>query len=438
MNKKGMKEKNTRKDIKTKSVSPTKDLPKTFKPKRIILTVLLILLGLSWLLNRVRINEHSGVQVTSNNEAEVEINGMSVGKTPYYADNMEVGTADIKMTDTKSGQVWKEKITLDKGSLTSVHRDFGDVEYKSHGYVLNMEKQNKSSASVSITSTPANATVSIDSKPQGFTPFTMEAEPGSRVFTFTYQGYEDKTIYASPMSGYRLKMNFTMASLEIPPTLAPKTSTNNLPLLTSCDHVQILYHPAGLIRVNTPWEDSYNSFVIDSKKSPKLFDINYTDTDSGIRVTCHVFDKTPLIVATRLHPDHGSNAPGYIEVYDFNGNTVYANEDYLTKTRLSWVDINGGEIRFSGIYSTNYGLIDPSGEVIGCTSCGIDMVDYFTYDAKKNKFVSSNIKHLEEIKKIVIDQRYLTPEAYSSLSQAIKNLESGKDVSLFSSVIDLK
>lgn len=164
----------------------------------------------------------AGIQVTSHPDANVIINGKSVGKTPYYVENTEPGNATIQMSAIDSGQSWEGKVNLVSGTLTTVHREFGATPDKSHSYTLSFEKlANNKDSSISIISLPPNATVSIDGKPAGFTPITSDVNTGPHVFSFTAPGYQDKIVNAAIQEGYRLVLNLTMATMDIVPIPTP-------------------------------------------------------------------------------------------------------------------------------------------------------------------------------------------------------------------------
>ncbi|HSV94817.1 MAG TPA: PEGA domain-containing protein [Spirochaetia bacterium] len=213
----------------------------------------------------------AGLQVTAHPDANVVVNGQSVGKTPYYIDNEKPGTYTVQLTAVDSGQSWEGKVDLLGGTLTTVHREFGDTPDKSHSYTLSFEKlSNNKSAAVNIVSIPASATISIDGKPEGFSPKSIDIEPGPHVFTFTNPGFQDKIVNASVQPGYRLVLNFTMAALDITPTPTPTIATPSaglasptptkvaitpLPKQASSSatiakpYVEILSTPTGFLRV---------------------------------------------------------------------------------------------------------------------------------------------------------------------------------------------
>lgn len=213
----------------------------------------------------------AGIQVTSSPEANVLINGESVGKTPAYIDNKKPGNYTVQLTAADSGQTWEGKVDLLGGTLTTVHREFGETPDKSHSYSLSFEKlSNNKTAAVNIVSLPANATISIDGKPQGFTPLSLDIESGSHSFTFTAPGFQDKIVSASVQPGYRLILNFTMAAMDITPTPTPTVATPSAALVTPTPaktaitplpkqstssaalakpYVEILSTPTGFLRV---------------------------------------------------------------------------------------------------------------------------------------------------------------------------------------------
>ncbi len=176
----------------------------------------------------------AGVQVTSSPDANVIMDGKPVGKTPYYIENAKPGMTTIQMTAIDSGQTWETKVNLISGTLTTVHREFGTSPDKSHSYTLYFEKlSNKDTSSVNVISMPPSATVSIDGKPQGFTPLAVDIPAGPHVFSFTSPGFQDKIVNAATQNGYRLNLNLTMATMEIVPTPLPTASPSATPSVSS-------------------------------------------------------------------------------------------------------------------------------------------------------------------------------------------------------------
>ena len=197
----------------------------------------LFCLSFAFLLSGCELNpfaKKAGVQVTASPDANVTIDGKPVGKTPYYIENAKPGMTTIQMTAIDSGQTWETKVNLISGTLTTVHREFGASPDKSHSYTLYFEKlSNKDTSSVNVISMPPSATVSIDGKPQGVTPLSVDIPAGPHVFSFTSPGFQDKIVNAATQNGYRLNLNLTMATMEIVPTPLPTASPSATPSITS-------------------------------------------------------------------------------------------------------------------------------------------------------------------------------------------------------------
>ncbi len=204
------------------------------RSKTVKLTLVLLL---SLVLGGCSLNPFSkkaGVQVTASPDANVVIDGKPVGKTPYYVENAKPGMTTIQMTAIDSGQTWETKVNLIGGTLTTVHREFGPTPDKSHSYTLYFEKlSNKDTSSVNVISMPPSATVSIDGKPQGFTPLSVDIPAGPHVFSFTSPGFQDKIVNAATQNGYRLNLNLTMATMEIVPTPLPTASPSATPSISA-------------------------------------------------------------------------------------------------------------------------------------------------------------------------------------------------------------
>jgi len=240
------------------------------------ITSFLCLLAVSVFLSGCNLNifgKRSGVQITSNPQAEVTVNGQSYGKTPYYTESLKSGEYTIRLTpiDTQL-QPWETKTILSSGYITIVDRQFGKTQDQSSSYSLSFEKlSNKNSTEVNIISNPSNISVAVDKAPSGFSNRPLEnIEEGDHAFDFSAPGYQDKRVQARVFPGQRLVINVTLASSPIVPTptptplatpsasLTPKATTPVTPLpkqatssalLLTKPYVEILKTPTGWLRV---------------------------------------------------------------------------------------------------------------------------------------------------------------------------------------------
>lgn len=247
----------------------------------------------------------AGIQITAHPDANVVVNGKSVGKTPYYVENAKAGQTTIQMTAIDSGQTWETQLNLLGGTLTTVHREFGDTPDKSHSYSLSFEKLGNAKDTVAnVVSTPPTATIAVDGKPQGFTPLSIDIAPGPHVFTFTSTGYQDKIVNAAAQEGYRLNISLTMATMEPVPTPTPtatpsatpttsptptKTTTvTPLPKQASSSatvakpYVEILDTPTGWLKVRS--EGSVNASELAKVNPGDMFPFKESSTSGWFKI----------------------------------------------------------------------------------------------------------------------------------------------------------
>jgi len=212
----------------------------------------------------------SGVQITSNPQAEVTVNGQSYGKTPYYTESIKPGEYTIRLTPLDQElQPWETKTVLSSGYITIVDRQFGKTSDLSSSYTLSFEKLgNKTATEVNVISNPSNISIAVDKTPAGFSSRPLEnVEPGDHTFDLSAPGYQDKRVPARVFAGQRLVINVTLASAPVIPTPTPTATPSAAPTPTGKNtsitplpkqatssallkpYVEILNTPTGWLRV---------------------------------------------------------------------------------------------------------------------------------------------------------------------------------------------
>jgi len=152
---------------------------------------------------------NGALSVSSTPKAIVFIDGAQVGTTPYLNDKLQVGEHIVKLvpetTDDKLTP-WEGKVVLNPNVLTVVTRNLGSTAQASSGEVVWLEKiASKDKSSVTVISFPDQAVVRIDGEPKGFSPITIDdLNPGSYQVVVASTGYEERTISAKTVAGYRL------------------------------------------------------------------------------------------------------------------------------------------------------------------------------------------------------------------------------------------
>jgi hypothetical protein len=188
-----------------------------------------------------------GIDVEASIDSNVYLNGQLVGKTPfkgvYKAEPLILKVVPI---DDQLGYVpFETKLTLIAGIQTVVRREFGKTEDVSSGDIISFEKE-KGKTSIVVISTPADASVSLDGVPRGFSPFkTSTISPAEHQITVKAPGYLDRIMTVTAKYGYRLtvyaKLGKASEDQQIPPEVSPSIKT----------FIEILNTPTGFLRVRS-------------------------------------------------------------------------------------------------------------------------------------------------------------------------------------------
>lgn len=164
----------------------------------------------------------SGLEITSNPQSTVFLNGESKGETPYKNKELKPGTYTIKLVPVSSDPLepYETNITLVSKASTIINRDFAPVSLDSSGYTLTLQEELSGETFLSVISDPDTVNVTLDDKPSGFTPLSKIAiSPGSHTLQVVTPGYDAQTLPIITVKGYNLIINFKLASQNI--TLAP-------------------------------------------------------------------------------------------------------------------------------------------------------------------------------------------------------------------------
>ena len=211
------------------------------------------------------------LQISTTPKATVFIDGTQVGVTPFFDDKLKSGEHTVKLVPeatTDNLVSWEGKVNLTPGILTAINRNFATSEAFSSGEIIWLEKiSSRDKSSLSVISTPDQAVVKVDSEPKGFSPVLVEnLSPGSHQLVVNTPGYEERTISAKTVAGYKLIVNVQLAqkiegieeatpSAELGPSPSPKASptpkTTPKPTITPPEkpYVLIKETPTGWLRV---------------------------------------------------------------------------------------------------------------------------------------------------------------------------------------------
>lgn len=186
---------------------------------RLIAIVVILALALGVFVFRGRILKKEGpaaLQVSSTPTATVYLDGNNVGITPYFNDKLTPGEHTVKLVpETTTDQLvsWEGKVTLAPNILTVINRTLGLSDDLSSGETFSLEKiTKKDSSSLAVVSIPDQAVVKINGEPRGFAPVLIEdLSPGDYQVTVSSPEYEEKTISAHTVAGYKLIVTVQLA-----------------------------------------------------------------------------------------------------------------------------------------------------------------------------------------------------------------------------------
>lgn len=206
------------------------------------------------------------LQVTSNIQAKVFLNGKLIGSTPLckceISDRIEEGLYTLQLIPSDSFSTFITKIKINKNVLTALDRTFLPGSYAS-SYVLMLEKNFTNTADLEIYSIPSESLVSIDGNDSGVTPFVSKnISVSDHEIELQKGGFGKKTIRLRTRPGFKLIVQAVLGTIpganevlpgqEIPPSPTPT--------LAQKDTVIILTTPTGFLRVRS--EANINSAEI--------------------------------------------------------------------------------------------------------------------------------------------------------------------------------
>jgi hypothetical protein len=236
--------------------------------------VLILALALGGFVFRGKIFKGGGqaaLQISSTPAATVFIDGSQVGITPFFDKKIAAGEHTIKLVpEASKGQLvsWEGKVSLAPNIMTVISRTLGPSEALSSGKILSLEKiAKKNVSSLAVVSIPDRAVVKINGEPRGFTPTLVEdLAAGDYQVVVSATGYEEKTVSARTVTGYKLTVTVQLAKKgkEVKeaspsaekketettptPTTAAKTKTTPTPSVEK-PYVLIKDTPTGWLRV---------------------------------------------------------------------------------------------------------------------------------------------------------------------------------------------
>ena len=182
--------------------------------------------------------QKAGIKIMSVPEgAEVFVDGVLVGKTPFVDENLKQETVNVKL---KSGFAsWVRDTRLNSGTVTIINRELAEDEASSSGETLTLSK----GGGVNIISDPSGSEVEIDGKIYGKAPIFVNIGAGEHIFVLSKGGFLKRSIKALVPAGFTLGLNVDLALSEL------DLSNIATPSVTVTEKLKVLSTPTGFLRV---------------------------------------------------------------------------------------------------------------------------------------------------------------------------------------------
>lgn len=183
----------------------------------IVVAVLVIILGGLIVKNKFFSRPGAGaLQVSATPKASVYIDGELKGVTPFFSDEIEAGEHAVKIVPEATIDnliSWESNVNLAPGIITAINRNLGATEAESSGEILSLEKiSSRNTSSLAVVSIPDQAVVKINGEPKGFAPVLEEnLTPGDYQVVVSSPGYEERSITAQTVAGYKLTVSVKLA-----------------------------------------------------------------------------------------------------------------------------------------------------------------------------------------------------------------------------------
>ncbi|RJR16467.1 PEGA domain-containing protein [Candidatus Microgenomates bacterium] len=198
----------------------------------IIIIVLLIIIGIvGFMIYRARSTSSAEavLKIHSTPAATIFLNNETIGKTPYE-EKVDAGEYDVKLIPETPGSIsWEGKVTLSPNVLTYINRELKDTELTSAGEIVSLEKTSGSDAEISIISVPDGGLITIDGSERGRAPLVVRDLPaGNYEVAVSSLGFASRSVKVKTTAGYRVNVNFNLASTgvggEVTPSPSPEPS----------------------------------------------------------------------------------------------------------------------------------------------------------------------------------------------------------------------
>lgn len=172
------------------------------------------------------ITAKAALQITSDPQSKIIINGTEYGTTPFFTDQLTANqNYQIKIQSNSGG--FTSTLKLLPQTLTIINRQLRNIEQKSQGETISLEKGN----GLKVLSTPSGAHVFIDGDFKGNSPINIGSlSLGDHRISVKKEGFVERSVRVQIRNDYTVIVDMQLAT-EDPPaqTILPKVRIKDSP-----------------------------------------------------------------------------------------------------------------------------------------------------------------------------------------------------------------
>ncbi len=203
-------------------------------------------------------NVYGKIKVVSSPTAEVFIDNIDIGKTPFE-DKYKIGEYFVKLIPAGTASeaaAWQGKVKISKNTLTYVNRELGASDITSAGEIFSVSKMEKTtkpnSGEIYVETDPQGAIVYLDNEEKGVAPLVIaDVQKGDHELSVFMPNFFRRNQKINVDQGYRVNASFKLAydkSQKLPETNDNKKEATPSSSLAKTQIV-IQETPTGWLRV---------------------------------------------------------------------------------------------------------------------------------------------------------------------------------------------
>src|SRR3989344_6037060 len=246
--------------------------------------ILAVILILSYQFFFIKKNIKGALQVTSNPQSKIYVDGRLIGQTPLCKceaeDMLPVGSYTLKLVPLDPVlNEYQEKIEIAPSVLTVVDRKFGKGATSDGSVIFLTRLPEKTESSLLVLSLPDKADVFMDNASVGQTPILLsDLTESDHALRVKKNGYKDQVVRIRTPKGYKLTARIYIGIDEtVKETTASPAAALSLTPSKRNEKVVILQTPNGFLRVRE--EASINAAEISRVSPGEVFEV--VDEKSG-------------------------------------------------------------------------------------------------------------------------------------------------------------